>query len=124
MGRRVERTRAGETWTESRYWSFIRSLLRRGFTRYPVKHQVKKAAARTKKGTKRFEYQCATCRGWFPNSQVEVDHIKPAGSLKSEKDLAPFVTTLFCEADNMQVLCSACHQDKTNREREERKNAK
>ena len=121
MGRRVERTRAGETWTESRYWGFIRSLLRRGFTRYPVKHQVKKASARTKKGSKRFEYHCNSCRKWFPNSQVEVDHIVGAGSLKCAEDLPGFVTRLYCEADNMQVLCKTCHLKKTNAERAARR---
>lgn len=121
MGRKVERTRAGKTWTEARYWSFIRGLLRRGFTRYPVKHQVKKASARIKKGTKRYEYQCAACRDWFPNSQVEVDHIHPAGSLRCADDLPGFVTRLYCEEDNLQTLCSTCHQSKTNEERARRK---
>ena len=121
MARRVERTRAGETWTESRYWSFIRGLLRRGFTRYPVKHQVKLAARRQKRGSKRFEYKCSECLGYYPNSQVEVDHIEPAGSLKDYSDLAGFVQRLYCEADNLQVLCSTCHLAKTNSERQTRR---
>ena len=87
MGRRVERTRAGGTWTESRYFGFIRSLLRRGFTSYPVKYQVKKAASRPIEGKRSLEYQCNVCKGWFSNKEVEVDHIKPAGSLKTYEDL-------------------------------------
>ena len=120
MGKRVERTRAGKVWTEARYWSFIRGLLRRGFTRYPVKHQVKKASSRIKKGTKRYEYQCATCRDWFPNSQIEIDHINPAGSLRSESDLAGFVTRLYCEPKDLQALCKDCHLKKTSEERKRR----
>lgn len=121
MGKRVERTRAGKTWTESRYFGFIRGLLRSGFSRYPVKHQVKKAASRVKKGMKRFEYECAECRKYFPNSQVQVDHKEPAGSLKTYKDLPGFVERLYCEADGLQVLCKPCHLTKTNEEREARK---
>jgi len=120
MGRRVERTRAGGQWTESRYFGFIRSTLRRAFTRYPVKHQVKINNRRIKKGSKRFEYQCEACRGWFPNSQIEVDHINPAGSLKTFDDLPGFVERLFCEEDNLQLICKPCHLKKTKEERSRR----
>jgi 5-methylcytosine-specific restriction endonuclease McrA len=27
---------------------------------------------------------------------------------------------LYCEAENLQVLCKPCHKDKTNAERKER----
>lgn len=121
MGRRVERTRAGGNWTESRYFGFIRSTLRRAFTRYPVKHQVKVKSRRQKKGSRRYEYQCAACKKYYPNSQTQVDHIIPAGSLKTFDDLPGFVERLFCEPDNLQVLCSQCHKAKTEEERNARK---
>lgn len=120
MARRVERTKAGNTWTKARYFSFIRGTLRSAFTRYPVKHQVKKASARTKKGSKRFEYKCAACEKYFPNSQVEVDHIVGAGKLSDYSDLPGFVERLFCEPDNLQVMCKPCHLAKTNAERKEK----
>lgn len=119
-GKRVPRTHAGGNWTKSRYFSFIRGLLRRGFTRYPVKHAVKKAASRQKKGSRRYEYQCSECEKWWPNSQVEVDHIEPAGSLKEYEDLPGFVARLYCEPDNLQCLCKNCHLKKTNDERTKR----
>ena len=43
-------------------------------------------------------------------SIVEVDHIEACGSLKGPEDLAGFVTRLFCEADNLRVLCRPCHK--------------
>lgn len=119
---RVPRTRAGGKWTESEYWSFLRGVLRQAVRRYPVKHAVKQQARRVVKGKRwKYEYKCAACEGWFKDSRVEVDHITPAGSLKSYEDLPRFVATLYCEADNLQVLCKECHRDKTNREKEERK---
>ena len=121
MGKRVPRTRAGKTWTESRFFGFIRSALRNAFNKYPPKYQVKKAAQRKKKGHKRYEYNCADCKRWFPNSAIQVDHIEPAGSLKKFSDLPGFAERLFCEPDGLQVLCKGCHQIKTNREREARK---
>ncbi len=119
---RVPRTRAGNTWTEARYWQFIRSALRQAYSRYPVKFQVKKAVERTVTGKRhRYEYQCASCDGWFTNKEIQVDHIEPAGTLKKYSDLSGFCKRLFCEADGMQVLCKDCHQVKTNAERKARK---
>ena len=57
----------------------------------------------------------------FTNKEVEVDHIVPAGSLKTFDDLPEFVERMFCEADGFQVLCKPCHQLKTNAERAARK---
>jgi hypothetical protein len=57
----------------------------------------------------KFEYQCATCKAWRPGKDVEVDHIVPCGSLKSFDDLRGFTERLFCEADQLRVLCATCH---------------
>ena len=120
---RVEKGRAGGLWSEARYFSFIRSLLRRGFMKYPVKFQVKNTASRPYVGSdkrRKKEYQCAVCNGWFADKDVAVDHIIPCGSLKTYKDLPKVVSTLFCEKENLQVICKDCHQIKTNKERAER----
>jgi 5-methylcytosine-specific restriction endonuclease McrA len=122
---RVPRTKAGGRWTSARYFSFIRSALRRASSKYPVKFDVKLAARRNKppevEGRHRYEYLCAECDGYFPDKEVAVDHIEPAGSLKSYEDLPQFVETLFCEEDNLQVLCNDCHAIKTAKERKARK---
>ena len=118
---RVPRTRAGGTMTEAAYWSYIRSGLRQKFQRYPVKFQVKNANRRKKKKGRGFEYPCALCNDWFMDKDVQVDHIRPCGSLKSWDDLVPFAKNLFCEKDNLQLLCKDCHQSKTNDERKKRK---
>ena len=121
MGKRVEKTRAGKTWSEARYWGYIRSVLRQGFNRYPPKFQARKAAERTVTGKRhRYEYLCSACSKWFMGKDVQVDHIEPAGSLKAYTDLAGFCKRLFCEAEDMQVMCKPCHQAKTNEERRQR----
>lgn len=114
MGRRVERTHAGKTWTKSRYFSYIRSCLRRSWSRYPVRFQVLAKASRPYKGEdkrRKKEYQCKICNKWFMQKEVEVDHITPCGSLKEYDDLPRFVATLFCEEDNLRVLCKPCHKE-------------
>jgi len=99
-------------WTESRYWNFIRGVLRSGFKRYPNKY---KALASSKRG--RGEYECNSCKGVFKAKEVSVDHISPCGSIKSYEDVATFAETLFCSPDNLQVLCKECHYNKTMKDR-------
>ena len=114
------KNKAGNTWTSARYFGFIRSALRRAWTKYPVRYQVMDAAKKPYTGKDKrtkWVYECASCKGKFKSTEVQVDHIKPAGTLKDYKDLPSFVRNLFCEADNLQVLCKECHNKKTKEER-------
>ena len=52
---------------------------------------------------------------------INVDHIIPAGSLNTSQDLPLFVERLFCEQDNLQVLCMTCHDKKTLKEKQAKK---
>lgn len=99
-------------WTNARYWTYIRSGLRKLWSRYPNKHLCMKAAR-----IARNEYVCAECRGVFGNKEVCVDHIDPCGSLNAFKDLEEFTRKLLCSLDNLQVMCSNCHYIKTMKER-------
>ena len=120
MAKRGEKTHCGNTWSTARYFTFIRSGLRKMWSRYPVRYQVLNDARRPYKGTDKrtkWEYQCNCCKKWFKAKDVQVDHIVSAGSLKCYEDLPAFVQRLFCEADNLQVLCKECHHVKTQEER-------
>lgn len=114
-----------EAWTTSRFWSFIRSALRSAYNRYPPKFEVLKQAKRPSQSSNKrlkFEFQCACCKNWFPQAEVSVDHIEPAGALNCFEDLPAFVEKLFVGVEGLQVLCKACHQAKTNQERADKKN--
>ena len=116
MGKRVERTRCGNTWTESRYFNFLRGVQRMGFKKYPVKYQCLEAARRPYDGTDRrikWLYTCAICKQEFLQKDIEVDHIEPAGSLTSIDHIAGFIKRLFCEIDNLRVACKPCHKEIT-----------
>ena len=106
--------------TESSFWSFIRSALRQKSRWWkPIlaaKAKVKRPYIGSNKKQK-FEYQCNECKHWFAEKNINVDHIIPAGTLKSAEDLPGFVERLFCEEEHLQVLCNTCHDKKTQDEK-------
>lgn len=117
---KVPKVRNAGTMTESAFWSFIRSALRQKSRWWKPITQCKMLARRDYKGPlkrQKFEYQCNNCKKWFPEKKINVDHINPAGSLNCADDLGPFVERLFCEIDNLQVLCETCHDVKTKLEK-------
>ena len=119
----VIKPRNAGTMTESAFWSFIRSALRQKSRWWKPITQCKMKARRAYKGPnkrQKFEYQCKQCTNWFAEKNINVDHIVPAGTLRCANDLPGFVERLFCEADNLQVLCSNCHDFKTKNEKDGR----
>ena len=69
-------------WTEGRRKSFITSVLRSGYRRWPPKYETLKEAQSGKKEnvkTKRIamHYKCNSCKEDFPAKEVQVDHIEP-----------------------------------------------
>lgn len=116
----VPRPYGGGRYTQAEFMSFIRAALRQKSRRWAPIYSCLNAAKRPSKSKNKrlkWEYRCAKCKKWHPQKQVSVDHITPAGSLKTLEDLPKFVATLFCEEDNLQVLCKGCHDKKTQEER-------
>lgn len=65
---------------------------------------------------------CALCKQHFKRAELAIDHIEPAGSLKTWADFLGFVKRLFFNP--CQALCEQCHAAKTKRENAERRKAK
>lgn len=102
-------------WSTARFWSFIRSALRRAWTRWPPKYKVLNDARKKVEGKRhKYEYKCSSCKKWFKAKEVQVDHKEEVGTLKDYKDLPEFVERLFVSEDKLAVLCKPCHQRKTN----------
>jgi 5-methylcytosine-specific restriction endonuclease McrA len=121
------KTRCNGEWTEARYKNFIISLLRRGTSRWAPKQLVKKEA-RVSRGI----YICAYCKEEVPTTiksgrkreqNIFVDHIEPiVDPNKGFTTWDEYVERMFCEKENLQLLCKACHDDKTAGEKEIAKN--
>lgn len=117
----IVRTRNNNTMSDSEFFSFLRSGLRKLSLRgwKPIS-QVRLEARIPYIGPnkkRKYSYICSQCKGEFDAKSCAVDHIYPSGSLKSFEDLAGFCERLFTEKQNLQLLCSNCHQKKTNLER-------
>ena len=115
--------RNGGKWTDARFKSFITSLLRSGTRRWPPKFEVLAEAKTKKKINKRTKrlaqhYLCAACSQEYPASNIQVDHIEPVVSPSDGfTTWDRFIDGLFCEKENLQVLCIPCHKVKSEKER-------
>ncbi len=129
------KVRCSGQWTEARYNSFITSLLRQGTRRWGPLQEVKKEANVT-----RGVYECAECKSHVPPTvrsgrkrvqNIFVDHIVPIVDPHiGFTNWDDYINRIFCEKDNLQLLCGECHDKKsveeraiaTERRRKEREN--
>lgn len=118
-----DKPRCNGNWTEARFISFIKSTLRGGSRRWAPKNEVKKEARVT-----RGKYKCKSCNKTVGASKVIdgkrvnnvfVDHINPIVDPNTGfTTWDDFIERLFCEKDNLQLLCKSCHDKKSYKEKE------
>lgn len=118
MGRKTPPFGEYPAWTTARFWTFIRSGLRKCWMKWPPKYELLKEKRVKVEGKRhKFEYPCYRCSGWFQQKEITVDHKEPAGQLRGYEDLPGFVKRMFVGKDNLQLLCKPCHKVKTKEER-------
>lgn len=116
----------GGEWTPARFKQFIISAIRGSMRKWPPKYKALKSAAAGKKenrhtGRQAEHYKCAACRKLFIAREVQVDHIEPVVHPEDGfVDWETYFDRMFCEEENLQVLCKPCHKKKTDSERKER----
>ena len=117
-----DKTRCGGRLTEAQFTTFVKNQLRGASWKWAcISDTLKKA--RVKKGW----YLCNGCKQLVPTTilvdgkrvrNTSVDHIKPI--VDPELGFTTwddFINGLFCEEDNLQLLCKACHDSKSNQEK-------
>lgn len=111
------KTRCNGTMTEAQYLSWIRSALRSKSLKWPPRAKAIELARRPYKGPnklQKWEVQCALCKQWWKLKEVEVDHYPiEAGSIPNVQAIGEFCNNLYCETDNLRVLCIECHATHT-----------
>lgn len=117
------RDRNSGRWTSAMFTSFIKGNLRRVTSKWgPISDTLKEA--RTRRGF----YLCNGCKEEVPASirddngkrikNAIVDHIDPiidpdVGWVSWDET----INRMFCEKDNLQILCHACHKIKSDDEK-------
>jgi 5-methylcytosine-specific restriction endonuclease McrA len=123
----VDKKRNGGEWTDARFRSFVTSALRAASRRWPPKFKALKEAFVGRKTNKKtgklaMHYKCAKCKKHFVATDVQVDHVLPVVDPKvGFIGWDSFIDRIFCEIENLQVLCKPCHKVKTEEEKAKRK---
>lgn len=127
-------------WTSSQLRSFIRESLRKIWFRHPSHLQAREDAVTRrepwlkKDGTQRMRkgkplflkfFQCASCKEEFKGTLVQVDHIDPVGPAPGSRNADDksswdevISRMLEVEPEDLQVLCTECHNKKTETDRQ------
>ena len=111
----------GNPWrTEAKFVTWVRGVLRKGWSKYPLKINYKNSRRYKVKNTnprsqKRFPtvwmIDCEICRESFKPEFVEVDHIGAQGSFKCLSDIESYAMHLFMlTPDDMRCICKDCHK--------------
>lgn len=108
--------------------SSIMSSLKRTFSRSPLIQEILKDhrqehAQYNKDGSlakkPAVRYPCAECDKIHMGSNIQVDHLDPVVPLNIPAKHAcmnEIIKRLFCEKDNLQILCKDCHKIKSKEE--------
>ncbi len=113
-------------WTASRYKTFLTSIIRGGFSKFPNKFKVLKNAFVEKRlnpdsGKVASFYLCKECGGQFTATNVQVDHKRPVVDVENGfEGWDAYIAGMYCHIRNLQVLCIACHKEKSAQERKAR----
>lgn len=115
--------------TKQRVWNrraYCIALLRRGFLRSAIRQQCLVANRKRKRDCKTgrtiWYVKCKTCKKWWKQGVIKVDHIDPVTPIgKTLISLDEFAERLYCDIKNLQCLCKKCHDFKTARERKQRR---
>ena len=105
----------------------IRGALRRVFARSPLVVEKMQESRREvprylKDGSRAkrdwVQRQCEVCLSWVGSTKIAIDHKEPVVSVDTGfVDWNEFIARLWCAKENLQRICSVCHDQKSQTER-------
>ena len=109
---KVEKPYNAGTFSTAAFWNFIRQALRKRTLVWKPIQNARKAAKRPYVGDNKrrsVAYECSNCHLLFASDEISVHHKISAGKLTCKEDAGNFIMNLFCEEENLCVLCKDCH---------------
>ena len=111
----------GVPWkTESAFWVWVRGILRKGWSRHPVKIEYinlhrKKIKNPNPKSAKKFPtvwgMTCSICGKDHVQSNIEIDHVGDNAKFTSLKDTENYVKHLYLvDFASLREVCKPCHK--------------
>lgn len=99
------------------FFTYLRGCLRLAWKRHPTKLKVIKDKRKqidnpNPKGNKPtvFGFTCEICDLNYPIKEGQVDHKKPAGSLRCKEDIQGFVERLlWVTEEDLRLICKGCN---------------
>lgn len=110
-----------EVWsTEAKFWGWVRGVLRKGWSRHPVKIEYiklhrKRITNPTEKSKKAhptvWGMTCEICGVDTVQSNIEIDHIGESGKFTCLDDMKAYAEHLFMVSfESLRALCKPCHK--------------
>lgn len=108
-------------WVEQ---AVVISAMRRAFRRYPAYKQCLDNAkteyfipSKHGKKLRRVQFECTSCHSQNSRKLIEVDHVASVvDPTTGFVDYNTYALRLFCNLDNLAVLCKTCHKTKSKQE--------
>lgn len=124
-----EKTRNSGTWTESRYFSFVKGALRAASIKWGP---MQKCISKAKVGYGLYKCECCGAVGppTLPPKEggkrriknIVADHIEPViDPVRGFVSWDELIARLFVEEEGFQALCAKCHKEKSDEENRIRK---
>ena len=113
--------------SEAKFWTFVRGVLRKGWSKHPVKLEYIKANRKRivnpiEKNRARFPecwgMTCSICGKDVAQKDIEIDHIGEGCSFTGLQDVEKYVAHLFLvDYNSIREVCKPCHKIENQRQR-------
>lgn len=104
--------------TKAKYVAFLRGLIRKGWSTYPIKNEFNKAnrvrKVNPKTGKMCYGHHCALCGEFFAQNDIQCDHLKGHNKFTDISDAESYMKAMFfINFEDLQAVCKPCHSIKS-----------
>lgn len=113
--------------SEAQFWTFVRGVLRKGWSKHPLKLEYIKANRKrivnpVEKNRARFPecwgMQCDICKKEFAQKDIEIDHKGEGSSFTGLHDVEKYIAHLFLvDYNSLRAVCKPCHKIENQRQK-------